>query len=318
MYEIISVLLAVYNPNLVWLEELLRSVNQQSFQNYELIIMDDCSEIQIFHKIKQIAASTIDPKKDVYVYRSSKNEGTNQTFQKLIQYARGGYIAFCDQDDIWEKEKLEILATAIKKQHSVMAYSDMSVIDQNGRIVYTSLKKMRKRLQFLQGEHVTAGYMAQNCTAGCSMLIRKDVLKRIPPFHEQICYDHWTAAFASAYGRISFIAKPLMRYRRHANNQTGFMNKITGKQDYYQLRVLPMCILLNAIKKQGIHFKQEREVTAFAMARKNKQALRIWKYRKFCKKYAYFDLLLIYLPDQWAVRLFRLLRERQQKAWDHL
>ncbi len=309
----ISVLIAVYHPNVIWLEQLLVSVCEQTLPAYEIILMDDGSVHTSFQNIQTTVFKSIGRKKQIFLYQSRENEGFNKTFEKLVHLAKGNYIAFCDQDDIWEKDKLLKLAEAIKKENAVLAYSDMSVINENNVQIYSSLQKMRIWFKYVYGDHLTAKYLADNCIAGCSMLVKADLVKKIVPFCKDIYYDQWIAACASAYGRIAFVNQPLVRYRRHGTNQTGFLSGIENKQDYYEKRVLPMYRLVKELRNRNIHFRKEDQAEAFAAARKDRNILRIWKNRKFNKKYAYFDLVMICLPDRFIKAALKYMKHRNKQ-----
>lgn len=308
----ISVLLAVYNPKLSWLKQLIASIDHQTFAAHEVLILDDGSEAEVFEQVQKIVSDSFHRQKRVSLHRSSQNEGSNQAFEKLALMAEGDYLAFCDQDDIWEKEKLAVLAQAVRKENAVMAYSDMSVIDENNRKIYASMRRMRKCLRYVHGSSRTVRYLADNCTAGCSMMARADLVKKAVPFSRNTYCDQWVAAFVSAYGKVAFVDRPLVRYRRHSKNQTGFFSQIRSKQDYYEKRVLPMCRLVEEIRTRGVPFRQEKEAAAFAQARRDRDIRGIWKYRRCSKKYAYFDLLMICLPDQLAEAFLRMLRSRKK------
>lgn len=312
--QMVSILVAVYNPNLEWLERQLSSIDKQTFQNYEVILMDDASDQTQFSDIQKVAARSFGTTKKVSVYRSRRNEGSNKTFEKLLRMAKGNYTAFCDQDDIWEEEKLAELIKAMKREHAVMAYSDMSVIDQDGTMIYPSLKKMRKCLKFVSGSNLTAYYLADNCTAGCSMMAKTDVMNKAIPFYTLTYCDQWTAACISSYGKVVFVDKQLVRYRRHGKNQTKSFRQIKNKHDYYTKRVLPMYDLVREMADRGIHFKYEKEIWEFAHARKNGNIFKIWRYRKFSKKYAYLDILMICLPDEWAKNVLSILRNMRNSG----
>lgn len=304
----ISILLALYQPNLNWLQQLLVSIERQTFRAYEIIIMDDSSDAEVYERVKKIVAVSFRRLKRVFLHRSSRNEGSDKTFEKLTFMAEGNYIAFCDQDDIWEPDKLAALAEAVQKEHAVMAYSDMSVIDEAGRQMYASMRSMRKWLKYVHGGNLTVKYLADNRTAGCSMMARADLVKRAVPFAGCTYCDQWVAAYVSAFGKVAFVDRPLVRYRRHSQNQTGFFRQMRTKQDYFDKRVLPMCFMINEIKARGIHFRFEKEASAFAQARREKDLIGIWKYRHINKKYAYFDLLMICLSDRQAAALLHLLQ----------
>lgn len=302
----ISVLAAVYNPNLEWLRQQLASIHRQTFPAFEVILMDDASDAAAFGRIQEITAESFGRQKRVFVHRSSRNEGSNRTFEKLVQAAAGNYLAFCDQDDIWEAGKLEKLAEAVKKEHAVMAYSDMSVINAKGRRICPSLRGLRKGISYVQGDFQTAGFLADNCAAGCSMLVRADLARRALPFDGHVYCDQWVAACVSAYGRTVFVDQPLVRYRRHGTNQTGSLQGIESRRDYYEKRVLPMCRLVEGLKNRGIHYPQEEQMAAFAAARRERNVWEIFRYRAWNKKYAYFDILMICLPDFFAAACLHL------------
>lgn len=310
----VSILAAVYRPNLKWLKELFFSIKRQLFQDYEVIVMDDGSGQAAFQGIKQTAAGVFGAAGGITLLKSSKNEGSNRTFEKLSRLARGRYLAFCDQDDIWEADKLLRLVEAVQRPGAVMAYSDMSVIDGRGRVIYKSMRDMRKGIRFVSGTGLAAAYVMENCTAACSMLVQAEYVRAAMPFYKEVYCDQWVAACLSTFGRVEFVDKPLVKYRRHGDNQTGRFYGIESKEDYYRLRVLPACRLAGYMRKRGFHYEQEDEVLAFSQARVRRDLVKIWKYRKYNKKYAYFDMLVICLPDAWADIIFQCLQERRPAA----
>lgn len=315
---LISILLAVYEPNLDWLLALLRSIQNQTYQHFEILLLDDGSKLTPFEKIKDVVAVGMriadQCKQKVTVRKNSRNEGSNKAFEKLVQLAQGEYVAFCDQDDIWEPGKLEKLLDALKKQHAVMAYSDMSVIDETGAMRYKSLRHMRKGLRFVHGKGTTAYYLADNCAAGCSMLVRSEIVKKAMPFALGVYCDQWVAACASAYGTVAFVPQPLVCYRRHFGNQTKTLAAIGSRQDYFEKRVLPMYRLVQELQARGIHYREEQEMAAFADARKNRDAFGIFRYRRFSRKYAYFDLLLLGMPKTLAAFVLQRCKGNKQKG----
>lgn len=308
----VSVLIAVYEPNLKWFGQLLRSIRSQSFQDFEVLIMDDGSVHVSYEDIKKNVSRVFGSSSYVTVFRSSRNEGSNKTFEKLARLAGGEYVAFCDQDDIWEKEKLQMLVAEIRHRKAVIAYSDMSVIDQNGHMLYSSLRSLRIHMEFVSGRNLSAKYVMDNCTASCSMLVRTEAVRKAMPFFDGTYCDQWICAVAAADGAITFVDLPLVRYRRHDRNQTGTLSSIHSRQDYYDRRVLPACGLVKEMKKRGIHYKYEADIQAFAKARKKKDISGIWKYRRFNRKYAYFDILILCLPDWAAGMLFRIFAYRRK------
>lgn len=302
----VSVLIAVYEPDLVWLEELLRSVAVQSYQDFEVRVLDDCSLKVDYSEIRGMCRRIFGNKEHVFIGRNEKNIGSDQTFEKLARCAQGKYLAFCDQDDIWEPQKLERLVNALEEEQAVLAYSDMSVMDGRGLIQYGSLRQMRPGLVFVHGRDRTACYIMDNCTAACSMLVRASAVHRAFPFPKGIYCDQWIAACAAAQGKIVFLAEPLVRYRRHGGNQTASFGQMTGKKDYFRERVLASCRFAEELRRRGIHYKYEKEIHQYAEARRHRDLRGIWKYRRFSRKAAFLDMMMLCLPDFLVKCLFFL------------
>ena len=117
---LISILMAVYEPNIKWLREQLVSLNEQTYPNLRLYIRDDCSPTVSFEEIQSCVQDCISAF-PVILQRNEKNLGSNLTFERLTQEADGKYFAYCDQDDIWLPEKLEILEKEISNDRALLA-----------------------------------------------------------------------------------------------------------------------------------------------------------------------------------------------------
>lgn len=117
--ERITIALAIYNPNEQWLRELLDSLNKQTYQNLDLLVCDDASEENKFLIITKMIIECI-TNFPYRILRNNRNIGYNRTFLRLILEASGKYIAFCDQDDIWLKNKIEYLYCALRKENAVL------------------------------------------------------------------------------------------------------------------------------------------------------------------------------------------------------
>lgn len=313
----ITIVLATYQPKEEWFCELLESLRKQTYPNYEVLIWDDASGIEFYAKIEQIVKEKLESIPYI-IYQNVENIGSNGIFEKLTCLAKGEYIAYCDQDDIWEEQKLEILYQEAVTQNAIMVYSDMSVIDEKGTLCYQSLRQYRKRIRYRGGENLTPYYLFSNCSAGCSMMIKTFIAQRAVPFFSGFVYDQWLSVYASAYGKIKFIDQTLVRYRRHSNNQSGVLKGIESKETYFQKIVFSSWNAIQELEKRNIHYKKEQQVKEFAKARVEQNIKIIWKYRCFCKKYAYFEILIKYLKSKKVSCLLRWIQQREkrkEKRW---
>lgn len=307
----VSILMAVYNPNYDWFKEQLASLDNQTYDNIELIIYDDCpdkpvDEDFICKYIRNFSYCIIHGKENV---------GSNKAFEKLTELGQGKYFAYCDQDDIWNNNKIETLVNCIEKDKAVLVYSDMSVIDENSNNKYNTLLKAKPRLKYIYGENLVSKFFFKNCVSGCCMLIKSDIAKKAMPFSNTVIHDQWLCIIASLYGRISFINAQLIKYRIHGNNQTGSLKNIESKDDYYNLRVqalkkrlfdLNKTIRNNRIK--NVDVDELKMISNFCEARVNKKLISIFKYRKLCEKEAYFEIVIKYMPSFLVKHLLKSLK----------
>lgn len=296
-FPIVSILLAVYKPNDKWLREQLISLNNQTYENLELLIYDDCPDSPVNEEIIKRYITSFPYK----LMRGIKNQGSNKAFEELTKQGQGEFFAYCDQDDIWEADKIEILVNLIKKDNSVLVYSDMSVIDKYGRITADNLRQVKPRIKYIYGEKLFSDFFFRNCISGCCMLINSKIAKRAIPFSEVTIHDQWLCIIASFYGKISFVNNALIKYRIHGNNQTGSFKGVYTKKDYYNLRVNTLSQRINEVRK-CIHNIDLNDIESFCNARINKNVFKILKYSYLDKKEAYFEIVIKYMPN-WLFKI---------------
>ena len=172
----VEILLATYNPNMFFFHKLLRSLNNQSVPPILLSVIDDCSAPDVFSEIQTVLETEI-TNFPFRISRSIENAGSTKTFEQLTKEAKCPFLAYCDQDDIWEATKLEIQLNKFKQSRAVLCYSNLSVINENGEFVAESLKKLDKRIHHLQGDDLFPKFLRRNSVTGCTMLISADVAR---------------------------------------------------------------------------------------------------------------------------------------------
>lgn len=238
--KIVNIVLATYNPNMDYFVKLLCSLNTQTYSNLHLIVRDDGSNEVAFNSISNIIEKTITNFRYT-IYKNTNNLGSNKTFELLTDDADGDYLAYCDQDDIWEKDKISKLVKCLENERAFLCYSDLSVIDENDKLIANSFKYIHKRLRHLQGDGLFGYFLRRNSVTGCTMLIKTAVAKRAIPFcHEFYVHDHWLTLYASSKGKVAYVKEPLIRYRIHGNNQIGasMLYGINSRVDYYNKKLL--------------------------------------------------------------------------------
>jgi glycosyltransferase involved in cell wall biosynthesis len=242
----VTILLATYNPNLDWLRQQLISLENQTYRDLSLVILDDCSPDVDFAAIEDIVKMCIQSF-DYQLFNNEKNLGSCKTFEKLTDIGTGDYFAYCDQDDIWEKDKVQrIMDFATDEDHLI--YTDLCIIEENGNKTHDSLRDIRARLVHRKGESLAKIMLFRPFVTGCTMVVKAQIAKRSIPFVGEMIGDHHIALFAASKGNIAYLDEPLVRYRQHGNNVTGIMKGVYSKKDYVDIRITPLISQFNKLK----------------------------------------------------------------------
>lgn len=230
---LVSILLAVYKPNEAWLIEQLISLNNQVYENLELLIYDDCPDCPVSEEYFEKYITNFPYK----LIRGSENQGSNAAFEELTKIADGDFFSYCDQDDIWERDKITLMVEKFLDKDVNLVCSDLSIINENGDKIADSITEIRKRHKFKSGYGLAKGLLMSNFVTGCAMMVKKDIAKSALPFEKKLIHDQWISIIAAIDGKIEFINKPLVKYRQHRLNQTGILTGIQDKSTYYEIRI---------------------------------------------------------------------------------
>jgi glycosyltransferase involved in cell wall biosynthesis len=148
-----------------------------------------------------------------------RNLGYIKNFEKTTSLCSGDYIALCDQDDRWQRDKLRLLADGIGS-HSLIC-SDAALIDGSGNKI-DGLFRTYRRIHIPCRKKQTRSLIFGNYIMGCTSLFRRsDFISSLYPFPDSIYHDWWIAIIASMSNGIKYIKKPLIDYRLHGNNSIG-------------------------------------------------------------------------------------------------
>lgn len=318
---LISILMAVYEPRMDWLREQLESLEAQTYTNLKLYIRDDCSPTVPFKEIKALVKDRI--RSFPYeIRRNEENLGSNLTFERLTQEAEGEYFAYCDQDDIWLPEKLEVLQKELESSGALLACSDMYIINGEGRQKADSITKVRKRHRFKSGTELAEGLLISNFVTGCTMLMRAETAKAAVPFCPYMIHDHYLALYSAAIGKIVSLPAPLIRYRIHGNNQSGLLAGVRDKASYERIRIGVPLKKFQWLERQ-FSFR-EPLLEAIAQRRDWMRArlrnwrrkggwITVWKNRRFGPMTAVFELVAPWFPER--LFLWVIDRIRRKEIW---
>ena len=235
----LAILLAVYEPREDWLIELLDSLNRQTYPSLRLYVRDDASPKYPFERLTELVCKHV-TNFPVVMLRNEVNRGSNETFAQLVRDCDEHYIAFCDQDDVWNEDKLAntVRLYETSELHPTIVCANVSIIDGDGNPIAPNMESHRKRHVFLRGEGLAPTLIYRNFALGCTMVLERERALSYLPFPAEIVHDHYLAFRAACDGAIDYLTSPQMRYRVYGGNQTGVMTGVANKQDYLARRIL--------------------------------------------------------------------------------
>lgn len=218
MNDLISIVMATYNGE-KYLRPQIESILTQSYKNIELVVVDDASTDRTLSILKEFAVRD----NRIYIYPAEKNLGFIANFERGIRLAKGEFIALADQDDIFRRDKIEVLINTLKAYpERDLAVSDLSLIDENGNVLSGSMWTSQKR--YTSTGHPFRHLVYANFATGCAMMIRRRLLDFALPFSPNcLSHDWWLAVVAASEksGGICLVREALTAYRQHASNVIG-------------------------------------------------------------------------------------------------
>jgi glycosyltransferase involved in cell wall biosynthesis len=203
---LVSICIATYNGE-KYLEDQLTSIFNQSYTKLEIIVQDDCSSdetLKILHKYQE----------KITIYKNKENLGYRKNFESLIKKADGEYIALCDQDDLWEENKIEILLQNIGD--NTLIYSNSLLIDHNAKSLDRRFSDVLK-FNFISSK-TPLNFFYNNSVSAHALMFKKELLASLFPFPIHIFFDAWIAIIAASLNGVTYIDMDLVHYRQHTTN----------------------------------------------------------------------------------------------------
>lgn len=259
----ISVAIATYNGE-KFIEKQLQSIFDQTMQVDEVVVCDDCSTDHTIDILKKYPVS---------IYENEKTLGFKLNFHKAISLCKGDYIFLCDQDDIWEKDKVEKLIQIMKENPKVHVCASAFVYIDAYDEFLTNKKSISlypaRCMDDSLNEIVLDSIVSINYFQGSSLVIdkwMKDIF--VSKYDPRIEHDWFICLISSSYDGMYFYNKPLFRYRIHENNEIGIAGlgddfaKHISKSDDLNVRkeqAEKTLIVLEIIKKSNRTYYENRK-----------------------------------------------------------
>lgn len=201
--DLVSIVLATYNGSST-LPEAVRSIYEQSYKKWELIVIDDCSSENI---CKALDAYTHDPR--IKIYRNEKNIGLARSLNRAIDLSSGAYIARMDDDDVSERERIE-------KQLGFMSNNpEVDVLGSGATLVSPNLEDISIKLMPERHEDIKRDIYKYSPLIHPTVMMRRSFIRKFGGYNETMRrkedYELWGRTILLA--RFHNLQEPLLKYR---------------------------------------------------------------------------------------------------------
>jgi len=198
---LVSVVTATYNMA-DYIGETIDSILMQDYSNIESIVVDDGSTDNTLDVLKPYLE---DPRVRLV---QQANAGQTVAKNRGIAEARGEYIAFCDADDTWRKDKITKQLPCFEDPQVGVCFSDIVFVDDKGKIL--EIPPMER-----SGGRITAQLMLDNFVPFPTSMVRSDIIRNANCFDQglsmSIDYDLWLRL--SVDYKFAYVQEPLANYR---------------------------------------------------------------------------------------------------------
>ena len=209
---LVSVIMPAYNAE-KYIGEAIQSIIAQTYENWELIIVEDCSNDNTLPVIKQFQDNRI------HLYENDKNRGIAYSTNYAIEKSKGKYFALLDDDDYAMTDRLQLQVDYLEKHSDIDILGGMAVyMDENSEFISVACTP-RTSPKYIKAFLLLNGIDFANSTA----MIRREFIEKYNIRYRDNYYGMQDARFyveSSKKGNISSIPNYIVKHRLHKENTT--------------------------------------------------------------------------------------------------
>ena len=211
----VQIVMAVYNGG-KYLVEQLESLRAQTFTDWELLVSDDGSTDESLPIIKRYCEADNRMK---LVLEDRHYGGAKQHFMALFGFADAPYVMACDQDDVWDANKIEVTLATMRANENgekpLLVCTDLRVVDESLNLVSPSFLDYSG----MDASKLDMGYFLASClVTGCTMMVNRcllELLQKKVDADRIVMHDWWASLVASAFGEVVYLRRSTISYRQH-------------------------------------------------------------------------------------------------------
>jgi glycosyltransferase involved in cell wall biosynthesis len=246
-----------------FLQEQLDSFLQQTCLPDELVVCDDGSHDRTIAILESFSSRAPFP---VRIYRNNANLGYSKNFEKAGSLCTGDIIAFSDQDDVWDAQKLEKFAKIMTDDPEVgFIFCDADIVDEELNSLgfsFWNFHNISKTFAIFSKGELLDYFFNYDFILGAVTAIRKCIYTSLVPIPPSWVYDDWLPFASSVVSKVVKLPYEFNKYRKHINQSCG-LRKIN--------RSIIEKIIDNSYKDTRAHFfnKEIKWLNGFIYLYKN-------------------------------------------------
>jgi teichuronic acid biosynthesis glycosyltransferase TuaG len=247
MNNLVSIITPCYNSE-NFISETINSVLDQTYKNWEMIIVDDVST----DKSVDIISTFCKQDSRIQLHQLLDNSGAAIARNKAIELAQGSFIAFLDSDDLWLPKKLEYQLEFMLKNKYSLSYTSYEIINEEGRLT-NKIINCKDKLDYNR--------MLYSNEIGClTAMYNRNILGKIfmPEIRKRQDYGLWLKILKSekyAFGLTVVLAQYRNRSKSMSNNKVEMLKwnwnlyKSAESLSYFRATYYTLCNVLNKLLK---------------------------------------------------------------------
>lgn len=305
----ISVAMCTYN-GAEFLPAQLESIFAQTRMPDEIVICDDGSTDDTRQLLSKLAGESAIP---ISLNFNKQNLGIIKNFEQAISLCIGDVVALCDQDDVWRRDKLELIQQTFRESPTVgLVFSDAELVDEKltplNRQMWRQIGFGRRKRRLIRTGRALEVLITGWTVTGATMAFRSEFNKLCLPIPGDIpmIHDGWIALTIAAVADVAPIEQPLIQYRQHRQQQIGARSPAKNSAEQFG----PIKAMETAYRRRNSNADVRKILTTFRERMLiHKDSYDIRKALSFIADYSFHLNVRANLPRNRLNRLPRILRE---------
>lgn len=220
-YPVVTIIMPAYNQER-FIEKAIRSVQEQTFADWALLVLDDGSVDGTCAIVERLAAED----ERIELIRNEKNMGVARTRNCGLELSRGQYVAFLDSDDIWLPDKLEKQLSLAKETGADIIYCSYGIIDDKGK---------KSRRDYIVPESIDLNGLLKENVIGCSTVLLSERIAGKYRFETEFYHEDyvlWLRLLQDGYVAAG-CRESLVKWRLSENSRS--FNKRKSAQNRWRI-----------------------------------------------------------------------------------